>query len=310
MVFGGESRVPDLAVKMPTTDAAADVIEREARVLVDLRRLRLPIFDRTVPRFVQTVEQRGRLASVVTALPGVPMSTRYHDWHHTARESLVRRDFDLAGGWLQEVQTATAGPKGSVDLAARWSEPIRERWSADPDIEWLNERLAALQEVLSCLSTPSTVVHGDYWCGNILVEADEVTGVVDWEAGDVEEEPLRDLARFPLAYALYLDRHTATGRRVAGHPGMRAGPPGCGVLRAFDSTTWFGSLVRDFVSAGLQRLGAPPGMWRHVLMAGVAEIAATADHPVFAHLHLNLLRTLLEEVPLPLIPAAPEADES
>jgi hypothetical protein len=118
------------------------------------------------------------------------------------------------------------------------------------------------------------------------------------------------LARFPLAYALYLDRHTATGRRVAGHPGMRAGSPGSGVLRAFDSTTWFGGLVRDFVSAGLERLGAPPGMWRHVLMAGIAEIVATADHPVFANLHLNLLRTLLEEVPLPLIGSVPNADES
>jgi hypothetical protein len=160
------------------------------------------------------------------------------------------------------------------------------------------------------LSTPGTVVHGDFWCGNILVEGDRVTGVVDWEAGDIDDEPLRDLARFPLAYALYLDRHTATGRRVAGHPGMRAGSPGAGVLRAFDSSTWFGALVRDFVSEGLQRLGAPPGMWRHVLMAGIAEIAATADHPVFARLHLDLLRTLLQEVPLPLAGAAPDPDDS
>ena len=46
-------------------------------------------------------------------------------------------------------------------------------------------------------------------------------------------------------------------------------------------------------------------------MAGIAEIAATADHPVFAHLHLDLLRTLLEEVPLPLIRQSRwSADES
>jgi hypothetical protein len=238
------------------------------------------------------------------------MSTRYHDWHHTARESLVRRDFALAASWLQEVHSATAGASRPVEVAARWSDPIRERWSADPDVEWLTDRLAALHEVLRCLSTPRTVVHGDFWCGNILLDDDRVTGVVDWEAGALEDEPLRDLARFPLAYALYLDRHTATGRRVAGHPGMRAGSPGSGVLRAFDATTWFGALVRDFVSTGLERFGAPPGMWRHVLMAGIAEIAATADHPVFAHLHLDLLRTLLDEVPLPLLGPVPDADES
>ena len=211
MVFGGDSTVPDLAVKMPTTDAAARVVEHEARILVELRRLRLPIFDRTVPRFVQTVEQRGRTASVVTALPGVPMSTRYHDWHHTARESLVRRDFALAASWLQDMHTATAGAVRPVALADRWSAPIRERWSADRDIEWLTDRLAALHEVLHCLTTPRTVVHGDFWCGNILFEGDRVTGVVDWEAGALEDEPLRDLAR-----SHSLTRSISTGTRQPG----------------------------------------------------------------------------------------------
>jgi hypothetical protein len=51
-------------------------------------------------------------------------------------------------------------------------------------------------------------------------------------------------------------------------------------------------------------------MWRHVLMAGIAEIAATADHPVFAHMHLDLLRTLLEEVPLPHLGSVSGIDES
>ena len=141
MVFGGGSDGPDLAVKMPTTDAAGRVIEREARILVDLRRLRLPIFDRTVPRFVQTVEQRGRLASVVTALPGVPMSTRYHDWHHTARESLVRRDFALAGS--AGCRKCRRRRAGTARIPSTWRHAgpsdIHERWSDEPDIEWLIE---------------------------------------------------------------------------------------------------------------------------------------------------------------------------
>ena len=300
LVFGGAADRPQLAVKMPTTDRAAASVEREARTLVALRRLRLGGIDRTLPRFVQTIEQHGRAASVTTALPGVPMSTRYHDWHHTANALRVRRDFALAAEWLADVQGASAGDLQPVQVAGTWAALILQRWPADVHRDWICERLHALQGVLGCLKTPQTVVHGDFWCGNILVDAGRVSGVVDWECGEVSGEPLRDLARFPLAYALYLDRHTPAGRRVPGHRGMRAGLPGGGVLHALDSSTWFGRAVRDFVAAGLERLGVPPGMWRHVLVAGVAEIAATADHPDFARLHLELLRRLLGELPLPV----------
>ncbi len=60
---------------------------------------------------------------------------------------------------------------------------------------------------------------------------------------------------------------------------------------------WYGQLVRDFVQGALVRLGAPAGLWHTALLAGLGEIAATADHPDFAIRHRDLLLQLISETP-------------
>jgi hypothetical protein len=52
---------------------------------------------------------------------------------------------------------------------------------------------------------------------------------------------------------------------------------------------WFPSVVRDYLAAALDRLGLPPDLWRDVYLAGIADVAATADHPDFARHHLDAL---------------------
>src|SRR6185369_3446488 len=95
-------------------------------------------------------------------------------------------------------------------------------------------------------------------------------------------EPLRDVVRFAASYALYLDRHTQAGRRVAGHPGLRADTWGAGLAHAAKGRGWFGALVRDYLAAALDRLGLPTSLWPDLVLAGIADVAATADHPEFA----------------------------
>jgi hypothetical protein len=53
--------------------------------------------------------------------------------------------------------------------------------------------------------------------------------------------------------------------------------------------------VSEFVTAALHRLGAPAVLWRDVLLAGIADVAATADHPDFAARHRDLLLRMLSE---------------
>jgi hypothetical protein len=169
---------------------------------------------------------------------------------------------------------------------------LRSRFADDQELGADLDRLAELHEKLRQQSVPRTAVHGDLWSGNVLVAGRRIMGVVDWECGSVSGEPVRDLARFALMYALYLDLRTKRGHRVAGHRGLRAGEWGVGVEYALDGTGWFPELFRRFLGDGLARLGASPLSWRDVALAGIAEVAALTDEDEFARRHLELFRRL------------------
>ena len=136
-------------------------------------------------------------------------------------------------------------------------------------------------------------MHGDYWYGNLLVarerRATRVVGVVDWEAGALSGEPLRDVARFAVGYALYLDRHVPPGHRVPGHRGLRAESWGAGLVYAAHGNGWFGAVVREYLVTAAERLGLSRYLWSDIMLAGIADVAATADHPDFARDHFELL---------------------
>jgi len=289
----GRSPAARLAVKVPTTPAAAGAVLAEGSLLAAVRG-RLPAdLAATVPRPVRYVDADGLPALVTTGLPGVPMQVGYHRWRHTARPRRVAADFAAAGAWLGRLQDATAGaaePMAGVDAVL---SRIAERFPDHPALPAVRAGLPAATAPLAAARIPRTVVHGDYWCGNLLLHGGRVSGVVDWEAAATAGDPLRDVVRFVLAYALYLDRHTRPGRRVAGHPGLRADRFGAGVVAALAGRGWFAALAEQFVATALARLGGPAGASRAALLAGVAEVAATADHPGFAAEHLDLLGDLL-----------------
>ena len=292
LLFPARTEAPAFAVKLPTTAAAAEAVERERRLLEALGRLGgAPAFE-AVPPVVGTVDVAGLPALVMGARPGTPMTTAYHRFRHTARPDAVRADFGMVAAWLSGFQAATAAPPSPIDLAAGAAARLRGRFGPTAGGDLL-ERLELLNDRLAATTTPRTAVHGDLWCGNLLVAGSAVSGVVDWEAGEERGEPLRDLVRFALAYALYLDRHTRPGRTVAGHPGLRRGDFGAGIAYALDGSGWFPELFREFLAGGLRRLGAPAYLWRDAALAGVAAVAAGADHDGFALAHLDLLRRLL-----------------
>jgi len=291
------STEPHLAVKVATTPAAADVLEREARLLVELRRRPLPRVDRTLPRHAGVFDADGMLAVATSVVPGVPMRTRYHAFRHLARPGSVRGDFAAARDWLTALHADSMAAAAPIALLDGVAAQVAARWPDDARAVTLADRLGPLAARLSSAGTPRTVVHGDFWAGNLLVSRDTVTGVVDWAAAELSGEPLRDVVRFVLSYSLYLDRHTRPGRPVRGHPGLRAEGWGAGIRYGMSGQGWYGQLVRDFVESALVRLGAPAGLWRAALLAGLGEVAATADHPDFAVRHRDLLWQLICETP-------------
>ena len=100
---------PELAVKLATTAMAATVIEREARLLDDLRRRLTGPVGQTLPRLAGVYHADGLLAVATTVVPGVPMRTRYHEFGHLRRPAAVRADFAAAADWLAEVQAVSTG---------------------------------------------------------------------------------------------------------------------------------------------------------------------------------------------------------
>ena len=291
LVPRGQSK-PALAVKVPTTEVAEGSVVAERRLLAELQMRLPPQLLVTIPRSTEVAGAEGSPILVVSALPGSPMSGRYHGWRHVATRSAVEADFKMAGSWLARFQAATAGEQGPIDMDGGVLDILSSRFADDPAIEKALPRLSAIHERLRTSSTSRTAVHGDFWFGNLLAIGEQVSGVIDWESGAMSGEPLRDVVRFAITYALYLDRHSPAGGRVAGHRGLRSGVWGSGIVFALDGSGWFSDLFREFIAAGLSRLGADPARWRDAALAGIAEVAATADHDAFARLHFQLFARL------------------
>ena len=281
-----------LAVKVPTTDVAARAVEAEERALLAMRQVAPRKVVDVIPRVVDAVEFEGRRATVVTAMPGIPMATSYIRRRHTATRALVAADFNAVETWLSELQSGTAGRSARVDMDGGVAARLRERFPGEVRLDADLDRLSEINDRLGRNETPRTAVHGDMWFGNVLLAGTQITGVVDWEACATSGEPMRDLVRFAHMYALFLDRRTRPGHRVAGHPGLRADRWGAGVEFALDGAGWFPDLFRQFLERGLARLGAPAASWRDAALAGIAEVAALTDDDDFARGHLELFRRL------------------
>jgi aminoglycoside phosphotransferase (APT) family kinase protein len=294
LLFPPGATRPAYVAKVPTTDAAARSVEREAEQLAEVGSRALGPVSTTIPKVVATVEHLGRPVLIMTAMPGQSMLAAYHSWRHTARPKTVAADFAAAGSWLTGLQSAAAGNR-HVSLAEMLdgvADVISRRFGSQPGADADLADLACLRGRLADHQTPQSVVHGDFWPGNLLIERGRVAGVIDWESARLTGSPARDVARFVTSYSLYLDRHTRPGHRVAGHPGLRADRWGAGVQYAIDGAGWYPDLARSFVMTGLERLGASPSCWRDVLLADLAVTAATADHDDFARNHLLLFRRL------------------
>ena len=289
---GGPPDALHLAMKIPVTSSAGTAVDHEGRMLVDIRRLGLGALASTVPRYVETMNVDGLPVLLSTAVTGTPMSVRYHHVGHTARPAAVRRDFAAAMTWLAAFQTETGRAGAPADWPATVAAGVLGRWDGHPSLAAATARLDAALDRLAGARPPTTAVHGDFWFGNLLMQGDDVSGVVDWEAAAVEGSPLQDLARFVLSYSLYLDRHTRPGHRVLGHPALRRGGVLPGVDYALTGPGWFPELVRQTLGTGLARLGVPPALWYDVALVGVAEVAMTANDDDFGASHLELLAAL------------------
>lgn len=280
-----------LVVRVATSPSAAPAVEREAMLLVELRRRRLGPLEATIPRHVGTRSFNGLPVSLASQLPGRSMSADYHQWFHTARPRMVRRDYQYAADWLASFQDASAVGTEQGSWVSEVAAALEARWSRSPVLAAAMTNLAgagALDEA----RLPRTAVHGDYAFRNLLLDDRGVTGVVGWFDGEPEGSPLRDLVRFALSYSRSLAAHVGPGHYVAGHPGLRR--VGCepGIRYALTGHSWYSRLIRSYLADGLTRLGLPSDRWYDAALVGIGEIAAHSRDGSRAADYLDLLAAL------------------
>jgi hypothetical protein len=288
MVFVDGAPSPLLAVKVGLTEGACRSVDAEGKVLRALAAVDPTMVHHTAPRVLELRDAPLGTALVMIARPGVPMAIDYHRWRHNGRPDRVRRDFARADRWLRQLT------RRSVPSVAplRWADAIHARFGFGAVAECVATATYSIERKLERPDL-GAVVHGDFWCGNILHTAGVVSGVVDWEHAVVGGDPVRDRARFALSYSLYLDRHTRAGSPVHGHAGLRAGQWGAGIRYAVQGQGWYPELVAEFVGDGLGATGRPRDLWRAAMLSGLAEIAVRSDHDGFARAHLDLLGELV-----------------
>ncbi|WP_330476157.1 phosphotransferase [Terrabacter sp. C0L_2] len=312
MVLPERASAPTLAVKVAWTSGARAAVAAEAAALRQVVAADPGLVGDTVPRLIEERQDARGAVMVTTAQRGISLSVDYHRWRHTARPRTVEHDFRCAAGWLDRLalvplaDVVEAGESDALAPGAALARKLVARWPADPVALQLAERVRDSGALVGSGSS-SSVVHGDFWCGNVLRRGGLVSGVIDWEHAAFGGDPVRDRVRFALSYALYLDRHTGPGRRVTGHADLVAGRWGEGVRYAMEGSGWFPRLVQAFVALGLQQTDRDPGLWRDALLVGLAEVAAGSDHEVFAGQHLALAASLSTSSVAPAGSARPQS---
>ena len=148
LLVSPEDGRPQLAVKVPTTAAAERAVHAEARLLRELGGLQLNGLLATVPRVVDLVDFEGRAALVMTAVPGIPMTTAYLEWRHTRSAARVAADFAAVSAWIGDFQRATAGGSAALDLDGGVASRLQRRFPGEPAIDADLDRLAAIYKRL------------------------------------------------------------------------------------------------------------------------------------------------------------------
>jgi aminoglycoside phosphotransferase (APT) family kinase protein len=205
-------RPPCLVVKVPTTTAALAGLERESAALGALHGdERLGDWRATLPRPCASGTALDQPFRADAALPGRPAAERV--------------DGAAAAVRLQEAAAETIHVlHRSTATSVAVDRSVAERW-IDGQLAELSRhagdrrrrvwRLGRLRDELHRAVTGRTFsaawIHGDYWLGNVLVDAASPTprGIVDWDDAAPGELPLHDLL-----HLLLYTRRLLTGQEL------------------------------------------------------------------------------------------------
>jgi phosphotransferase family enzyme len=310
MLLLDESGLVSAVVKVSRRRAYDRSLRAEYDALMSVHSRPLPHVGAAIPHAVLLDRIAARLVLVTTAVPGAPLTVRYYRPRHVQSEARVRADFAAVSNWLSAFQTDVPGRTVSCDEAWHtYGVPLFERYRQSIGWSDCEERLYARMERwvrdLADVKIPTTSVHGDYCIGNVLLDGDTVTGVVDWELGRQCGLATTDVFKFAASYGSFLDRAIPQHNDgLTGHPGWgdvrsRWGKRSTwtnliGFIYAFFGSGWFPEIVRDYLAANYSRLDCSLEVQPLFLAMFVAEQVLILDNRAYRRGYRELLRVLSE----------------
>jgi Phosphotransferase enzyme family len=277
--LGPAGMAPVAMAKIPGTAGAAAAQRREGRVLTALAAERsLGDFTSLLPVRLTDGSVGGQAFVVERALPGVPAetagpsaaigaATAIADLHRRTTHSAVV-DAAILRRWVDdrvELLTRATRRHATVD---RLRGHLRRSWAGRRvDVCW---------------------VHGDFWLGNVMVDArtGATAGIVDWEWAEADELPAQDVV-----YACL-------------HARMRAGGGELGdvVAGLLADPTWNTS-ERELHVAALQRAESTvPSellllVWLRQIAANLTQEPRLARNPVWVRRNVASVLRAIDATP-------------
>ena len=298
LLFRRGDRSPSVVAKLPRYGPTGEPLRREAAALERVRGaiaggpLAGAVLD-AIPRPLGLHDVDGTEVLLQTGMPGGHLVAATAGRRmYPAR--LARR-LELMLGWCLELQAASAR-RVTVDdeLLHCKLEPLAKEclaaMDADPRVAALLDRSLEAAAGLRGTALPLVVCHGDYWAGNVMVAADRVRGVIDWERAALDELPLWDLVKAVGSAAYHLDRYRCLPRHGPGAlpgwgdlgPWAGIGDPAfaTGFRAAFVQQCWLARVTRDALTCAFRRGGIPLG-WLPVALTFylVRQVVQASDSP-------------------------------
>jgi aminoglycoside phosphotransferase (APT) family kinase protein len=108
---------------------------------------------------------RGDGATYVLRIKHPPIDEPDIGWEHRL------------AGWLSKRLSVVVAPIDGVPELEKWAATIADARA------WA---ISFVESVARERALPASVIHGDYFPGNVLVGGDELAGIVDWEKAQVD----------------------------------------------------------------------------------------------------------------------------
>jgi hypothetical protein len=123
----------------------------------------------------------SRESKVLRGEPPIELEKRYSTPDAAKREAMALRALEACGS-RRVPRVLGAGP-GWTRLTWTSGRPLRPESLRRSEVAtWLRRGARVLGEIQRATAREDgrVLVHGDFWLGNLLVDGDDVVGVVDW----------------------------------------------------------------------------------------------------------------------------------